>query len=634
MAEEKIDRNALEAILEKRGHTWETTKDLIRTQSPFITMRFLGGVATEYANQTNTELANLARGNPDGWVYPHTQEVLEMRSYYERAGGYIALDPELVVATRRNINPDTIDELCELVVNQRHTATPESRMGGKVFRTTVSWMVDQLEGTQNQKDRLKAHLYREILYNSTGSSYGDPSGLDITKLYFAICLKDSDPSVSLKLVENEDPSISPEIRQRYIPKPEVFSRILITDGVTGASEAVFKSHHFDPGDYAICLEPLYAPIKRFMEDADLKVVRLVTEESGELDWDVAYAFRNHLKELKQKADIGDEDAAAELGKYKLFYEIDPDNPTGWVRTEEEKKFIASLQDFCPHLITFTDSVYQGFVRGKTVPYSRVKENFRQIDSRSVSKGEELAGLRIAFMYIYKATEDELREQGILQCTHAPDHSALNYFIERKSDPVFHVDHPSTTAQIQAALWGAHYMMTNHVDTLTKVQLETTMRLCEEFGMPKEEREKKCNYYFFQDIYNYIERVLPEDTAEAKGLKKYILDNFEADELILQGILYRALIFDGVGFFFGDEPLPEKLQETEYARLYEERRNHHPLLTLRGSMLNAAPDTIVSKYQILKSLIHGQIDALKAGYLATSQSRTTAHVGEPATASVL
>ncbi|HIH42164.1 TPA: pyridoxal phosphate-dependent aminotransferase [Candidatus Woesearchaeota archaeon] len=600
--EGKDKAKGLEDRLEKAGEIPQFSvprdelKRLIKELDPFRLMQTLKEYAAYCSAKTGVPVVDLSRGSPS---YEHSQPSVEgdeIFGYMFLAASYLSSDKAALIEFKKTKSPATLERILKRV-------TREHGLGEQFIQRAsrnLSAVMDHLAGVpshdDNDKRKFKVKLYNEMLQYIRGIPYGPIQGLDVAKIYMKSILDDHDRSLDDKVKPNG--------------KGINYNDILITQGVSQGIDTFFKSDHFEDGDIVFIITPFYPPYQLLTGHKNLQIIPIPSDPKGKLHLDTITELKKTISKWRQK----DKD------RIKSCIMIDPSNPSGWVLSKKEKKALAGLKDVAPNLIFCEDMVYKGYGRNRFVFMRDAAPGTPVITYYSGSKVEKRAGTRVGALYASKEAQDILRRNGILDKVIGPHKTAAEYLAQLKGGPAYHTNQSSTLAQILVALGGTFDVMNGHVEGFSHELAKTRRRLFKLFKMSAKERLDGSNYYFWLNVYSFVQRDLLKEKHDSK---KYILEHLDVPEVILQAIEKDSTVLFSGSSFYPKSQMPNELHQSGYVELYDSKQNGHPETYIRGALPNTDPESFIKAYKNFRQVIREHVDQLRKEYARLKPSKRAA-----------
>jgi aspartate/methionine/tyrosine aminotransferase len=455
------------------------------------------------------------------------------------------------------------------------TAAINELPNAESYATELHKVIGELSRASQGKTT-PADLYKEIVWNMSGTPYSSISGMNIAKCFFAEKFQGVDEPVDLE-------------------------RIVITEGVSEGISTFFECGHFQPGDKVIAIEPFYPPYQLLADKYKLDLIPVPAHSSG-------YIARHPANILTTILHNWDE---SEKAKVKSIIVINPSNPTGGTLADDEYRAIIRLADGLPNCVICEDTVYSSFSSDFRYAHSacltfKSKKNLPKpknmpiITFTSVSKAEEQAGLRVGAAYINKSAEDVFRREGLLGKVEPRATTATELFARTKDAPAYHTHFPASSAQIRAAIVGTHDRLTGHTGEFREHLRAVRAELHKLFDVTVEDKKSQSNYYFWRNMLKYAEKYFDKRDISPE-LKSRVLAGLDIPEVILRCIEQEGvLVFDGATFF-PKAGLPSCLRGTDYEQAYNAHytKDFKPEMCIRVALANNSASVIIDAMEQLK-----------------------------------
>lgn len=329
----------------------------IKTDNPFMIFRYLREIAIEKVGIQN--VLDLSRGDPGNGFAPNVRS----RRFY---AFLLMLDTEF-----NNLERHFVDDKNDYVNLRQEIETfaflnyadTEAEKLLNDFDFFIQYVVE-ISYAQGLNWSEKDVLFQMFTYSGvSGGYYHNPQGETITRLIVA------------------------DYYQKQLKTEIDYQDLIFTNGVSHAIGTLFKTlgeeglGYLKKGDTVLAPSPAYAPYNMIMQHRGINVLPIgIDPITGEVE-----------PGTKAKLDAFE-------GEVKMVVLIDPNNPTGFISTEELVDLLVEFAEKKNSLIV-TDEVYSSFFETKVMIFDKAPKRTIRLDARS--KIERATGLRFGDFLITK-----------------------------------------------------------------------------------------------------------------------------------------------------------------------------------------------------------------------------------------
>lgn len=329
----------------------------LETDNPFMIFRYLREIAIEEVGIQN--IYDLSRGDPGNGFAPNVRS----RKFYSFL---VFLDTHFNNFDRhfvddKNDYPSLRKEIEELTQANYGTELAETNL--RDFDFFINHVV-KISAEQGLNWTGKDVLFQMFTYAGvSGGYYHDPQGETIVRAIIA------------------------DYYKKQLTTDIDYQDLIFTSGVSHGIGTLFKAlgeegmGYLKAGDTVLAPSPAYAPYNMIMSHRGINVLPIgIDPVTGKVE-----------EGTKEKLE-------AFQGEVKMVVLIDPNNPTGFIATEE---LVDILVDFAEkkNALIVTDEVYSSFFETKVMILDKASKRTIRMDARS--KIERATGLRFGDYLITK-----------------------------------------------------------------------------------------------------------------------------------------------------------------------------------------------------------------------------------------
>lgn len=327
------------------------------TDNPFLIFRYLREVAIEKVGIQN--VLDLSRGDPGNGFAPNVRSrkfysfLVFLDTHFNNFDRHFVDEKNDYETLRKEVHTIALD-------NYTQKQASENLRDFDVFVKHVVKISAEQGLNWNEKDVLtQMFTYAGV----SGGFYHDPQGEKIVRAIVADYYKKQ---------------LSTEVD---------YDDLIFTSGVSHGIGTLFKMlgeegiGYLKKGDTVLAPSPAYAPYNMIMKHRGINILPIgIDPVTGKVE-----------EGTKEKLE-------AFKGEVKMVVLIDPNNPTGFIATEE---LVDVLVDFAEkkNALIITDEVYSSFFETKVMIFDKASKRTIRMDARS--KIERATGLRFGDYLITK-----------------------------------------------------------------------------------------------------------------------------------------------------------------------------------------------------------------------------------------
>jgi len=497
----------------------------LETDNPFMIFRYLREIAIEKVGIQN--VLDLSRGDPGNGFAPNVRSrkfysyLVFLDTHFNNFDRHFVDDKNDYTTLRQEIEELTKANYAELQANTNLSD----------FDFFIEHVV-KISSEQGLNWTEKDVLFQMFTYAGvSGGYYHDPQGETIIRAIIADYYK--------KQLETEID----------------YEDLIFTGGVSHGIGTLFKMlgaegiGYLREGDTVLAPSPAYAPYNMIMKHRGINVLPIgIDPVTGQVE-----------EGTKEKLEAFE-------GEVKMVVLIDPNNPTGFIATEE---LVDILVDFAEkkNALIITDEVYSSFFEEKVMIFDKASKRTIRMDARS--KIERATGLRFGDYLITKEGNKFITEN-ILK-GYLPEN------LDLKKQLIFAKAPGNIKGEFQHVTFvpgPSQYMGAAHVvlgDEERAKYIEIVRQNCinfqEKLGM-----EYLGNYYYSTF-----------DLADVPGFNKDVPAEENMLELAKRGVVY----------------IPANLFFSEEDRKKRDRKNY-----VRACLPNLTAENILKAAEITKEYVAG------------------------------